>query len=673
MKSYDYRIAIDTGGTFVDAVELNDDGHFKLAKFPTNVNDPANSVLRVIEKLGTPLQRTYMIIYGTTLGINAIIQRKGATTGLITNKGFRDILEIGRGDVPPKFMYDMNYVKPKPLIKRRHIVGIGGRIDYKGEIVQELDAIALRHAVTRLVQDGVQSLAICFLHSYKNPKHEYEALSIIHESLPQLPVSLSCDVAREYREYERTVTTVIDAYVKPIMSNHILRLHHLLREKGFKGLFLIMRSDGGAMSTETATRSPIKTIQSGPAGGVIATVNYAKLLNLDKLISVDFGGTSMDACVVVDRQANVTHQTQVENYPLLLTSYDIRSIGAGGGSKAYLDHGILKVGPESAGAEPGPMCYNRGGVIPTVTDAAVCLGYIDPRRFLNGEMPLNEELAWNGIANQIAQPLGISVREAAAGIFRILVANSSAAVRAITVEEGLDPGEFTMLAFGGAGPMIAPLLARELDIPRVIVPVAPANFSALGMLFADIKSELSITLLEKLDEALMKKIESLFVHMEERLLQVISDLKKYYLNIEIRRSLEMRYVGQEHVLEIDASVLHPGIMANKFNEQHLRRYGHSMDYDIEVVNARLVTIGVLNKPRIYYPFQSADGEFNLKRKAFCLISDQTKTFNVVKRGSLKNGDTIEGPAIIDEGISTTVLHTGQISRVDQHGNLVIDV
>jgi len=675
-----FRVAIDTGGTFVDAIEFDElKNIMRLAKSPTTPSDPVEGVLNVLKKLDTPLEETYMIIYGTTLGLNSILQRKGANTGLITNEGFRDIFEIGRGDVPPKHMYDFNYAKPDPLIKRRNIVGVPGRINYKGEVIKDLDLTAIKSEVDRLIKEnGIQSLAICFLHSYRNPEHEYKALDFIRKHYPLLPVSISCEVVREYREYERTSTTVLDAYIKPIVSNHIARLEKSLRERGFDGIFLIMRSDGGVMSAEAATKSPIRTLQSGPAGGVIGACYYARILGLSKVISIDIGGTSMDACIILDNNANVVHEIRVEHYPILLTTFDIRSIGAGGGSIARLDAKLLTVGPASAGADPGPMCYGRGGKEPTLTDAAVCLGYIDPNNFLYGEMRLNSGLAIEGIKQLIAEPLGISVEDAAAGIFKIMAANTCAAIRQITVEEGMDPAEFTMIGFGGAGPLLASFIAHEIGIPKVIIPTTPAHFSAFGMLMADLRSEMSQTILFKLNNLTIKQVNNLINSMSKKLLKTIEEQSGHYISIEVLKSLELRYVGQEHTLELylkDTDDVDS--IKKRYNELHFKKYGHMMDYDLEIVNARVIVKGILRKPSLNTKIVSGTSNGSThkgtKRMAYCLVSDKFKEFKVLDRHTLDINSYISGPAIIEEGSSTTVIHSNQLLTVDQYGNILVEV
>ncbi len=671
-----FRIGIDTGGTFVDAVELNEETlDFRVAKAPTTPSDPTIGVLNALEKLGTPLEETHIVIHGTTLGVNSIIQRKGATVGLIVNEGFRDIFEIGRGDVPPNYIYDFHYYKRLDFVKRRNIIGVPCRINYKGEETQPLDTDKAKESMRYLVdKQGVGSIAICFLHSYKNPAHEEAVAKLIAEDYPHVTVSPSHEVVREYREYERMSTTVLDAYIKPIVARYLLRLEQALLERGFRGSLLIMRSDGGVMTAKTASKTPLSTVQSGPAGGVIGAAYYTQLLNLNKVITMDIGGTSLDVCVLDDGIAGIIHQSTIEHYPLLLTMYDIRSIGAGGGSIASVHAGLLKVGPESAGAEPGPMCYDRGGSRPTITDAAICLGYIDHVRFLSGDMPLKPELSFKGIREQVADSLGVDVVEAAAGVFKVATTNSIGAIRAITVEEGRDPAEYTLLAYGGAGPLLATTIAHELRIPRVVVPTMPAAFSAWGMLMSDIVYERSQTFLSLLEETSTKDLDTLFSQLEARVLEAILKQDVPRDRIRLQRALELRYLGQEHAIEV---ILRNTASAEEikaeFNNQHYKRYGHSMDEPVQIVNLRVRGTGILPKPIIPKLVRRSEQTVKQSREAYCLIQDRLTDFTIYRRAGLESASKIDGPAIIDEGISTTVLHTGQSLTVDEYGNLLIKV
>jgi len=671
-----FRIGVDTGGTFVDAVEFDEETRkFRMAKSPTTPSDPTIGFLNALQKLGTPLDQTYLILHGTTLGVNAIIQMKGVLTGMITNQGFKDVFEIGRGDVPSASMYDYNYLKPPRIVKRRHIAEIPGRIDHEGNIIRDLDEQAANVALRRLVDDQkVRSIAVSLLHSYKNADHEERIKSIASKTHPNLSVSISSEVVSEYREYERTSTTVLDAYIKPIIAEYLHKLERTLSVNGFKGVLLITRSDGGMMTAATAANSPISTVQSGPAGGVVGGSHLAALTKRQKLITMDIGGTSLDVCVIEDGQANVIHQSQVEHYPLLLTMYDVRSIGAGGGSIATVKTGLLQVGPESAGADPGPMCYGRGGTRPTVTDASVILGYIDPETFLAGDMPLKPELAREGIAEEVVRPLGVDLVEAAAGIMKVTAANSMGAIKQITVEEGRDPAEYALLAFGGAGPLFGAILALELGIPTVIVPSAPAAFSALGMLMSDISYEVSQTDISVLEESSIEGIRKFFAPLESRVRGILLRQEAPFKKVRVHRLLELRYLGQEHSLEIsidDANSVSE--IKASFDAFHFKRYGHKIDDLVEIVNFRARAVGLLEKPDLPKLAKATDATPPpmKRREAYCLTSDKMTDFGVYRREQLKPGHVVEGPAIIDEGVTRTVIHTGQSLNVDEIGNLVI--
>jgi N-methylhydantoinase A len=631
--------------------------------------------MNAVRKLGTPLEETYLILHGTTLGVNAIIENKGARTAIISNEGLSDIFEIGRGDVPAESEYDYNYYKPPRLVKRRHTTGIPGRINYKGEVVKDLDRDAIRARVKHLVEsENVESIAVSLLHSYRNSAHEEAVKEIIHDMYPHLAVSISSNVVSEYREYERTSTTVLDAYIKPIVERYLTKLESTLFANGFKGTLLIMRSDGGVMTARTAANSPISTVQSGPAGGVVGAIYVASLKKENKMITMDIGGTSLDVCVIENGNANVVHETEVEHYPMLQTMYDIRSIGAGGGSIATVQNGLLKVGPESAGADPGPMCYGKGGTRPTVTDAAVVLGYIDPLKFLSGDMSLNSELSIVGIREQIAEPLGVSLEEAASGIMKVTTTNSMGAIRQITVEEGKDPREFSILSFGGAGSLFAALLGKELGIPKIIVPQAPAAFSAWGMLMSDISYEVSQTHISMLEEMTLDSLRNAFVPLEAKVRDALMREKAPYKKIIVSNRVELRYFGQEHSLELRIDNLSSiEAIRNSFDRLHFQRFGHKLKDQVELVNLRARGMGLLEKPRTPKSKRGHNHRPRAteKRNAYCLLTEKSKSFSVYERSSLLPGDQLRGPLIIDEGVTRTVLHTGQSLSVDEFNHLVI--
>jgi N-methylhydantoinase A len=674
------RLAVDIGGTFVDAMEFDaSTSRIRFRKASTTPERPWDGVLEAVRALGSPLVDVDLFIHGTTLGLNAVLERKGARTGIITNEGMRDIFLLGRGDIPASHMYDFKYERPPSLVKRRWIAGVPGRLDYKGRVVTELDEDGVREAARRLVEEHeVESIAICFLHSFRDPTHERRAAEIVRESFPDVAVSISTDIVREHREYERTSTTVLDAYIRPIFERYVNRLEDGLRDEGFDGRFLIMRSGGGAMSAEAAKRSPTFTILSGPAGGIVGASFLAEVLSRDELLSFDIGGTSLDTCVIERGKPVAAFEAKLEHYPLLIPIYDIRTIGAGGGSIAWIDENLLRVGPRSAGAQPGPICYGRGGTEPTVTDAAVCLGYIDPDRFLEGELHLDAEAAEAGLRERIAEPLGMNLEQAAAGVLDVLLARTAGAVRQITVERGRDPRTFSLLAFGGAGPLLATLLAREMGIREVIVPIAPGGFSAWGMLSADVVNDYSRTDLRNLDDVPTDELEALFDAIAEEATASLAAQGIDPAHALLERQLELRYLGQEHgiAVTIDTTIDRATIRA-AFEEAFQARYGHTMDETpLQIFNTRVRGIGTPPRPELQR-LEPADGDPSrallAHRQAFCFDRRKRVEFAIYDRARLAPGDAVHGPAIVDEGTSTTVVHSDQSLSVDDYGHLLIEV
>lgn len=508
-----------------------------------------------------------------------------------------------------------------------------------------------------------------------DPTHEQQAAALIREQYPHVSVSVSTDIVREHREYERTSTTVLEAYIRPIFERYVDALEQGLAERGFRGRFLIMRSGGGSMTADVARTSPTHTVLSGPAGGIVGAAYLADVLGRDNLLTFDIGGTSLDTCVIERGSAAAAFEAQLEHFPLLIPTYDIRTIGAGGGSIAWLDRGLLKVGPQSAGAEPGPVCYGRGGEQVTVTDAAVVLGYLAPDRFLDGEMTLHVEAAHEALTTQIAQPLGLSPQEAAAGIYDVLLARTVGAVRQITVERGNDPRDFSLLAFGGAGPLLAPLLAREMGIREVLVPAAPSGFSAWGMLSADIVNDFSRTVLQGLEDADPTYLEALFQSVEAEALQSLADQRVAPDRAVVERQLELRYQGQEHSLIVTVGMpLQVSAVRESFEALHRSRYGHAMDNPLQIVNVRVRGIGQTQRPALQ---QAPDGDGDPARAlvghrdAFDFGRRATAPFAIYDRDKLVPGDRFDGPALVVDGTSTTVVPTGQHLRVDPHLNLSI--
>lgn len=677
MSDAPFRLAVDIGGTFVDAMELDRrTGAVRFRKASTTPAEPWRGVLDAVTALGTDLARTELFIHGTTLGLNAVLERRGGATGIVTNAGLRDIFLIGRGNVPDDHMYDFQYQRPPGLVQRRHTAGVGGRLNHRGEELEPLDEQQLREVARQLVEDeGVVSIAVCFVHSYLDPRHEQRAAQLLREWYPQVTVAVSTDIVREYREYERTSTTVLEAYIRPIFERYVDELERGLAGRGFAGRFLIMRSGGGSMTSATAKRSPTPTVLSGPAGGIVGGGYVASALGRRNVLTFDIGGTSLDACVIDDGAAVVTHQARLEHFPLLIPTYDIRTIGAGGGSIASIDRGLLKVGPRSAGAAPGPVCYGRGGTEPTVTDASVVLGYVDPESFLAGEMRLRDDLAAEALETAIARPLGLDVTAAAAGVLDVMLARTVGAVRQITVERGHDPREFSLLAFGGAGPLVAPLLAREMGVGEVIVPFAPSGFSAWGMLSADVVTDVSRTRMEVLEEADLDDLRAELAEMGERSLAALAEQGIGPDDALLERRLELRYLGQEHTLLVTVGDdLDPVAVRKAFQELHHGRYGHAMDNKVQILTARVRGIGRTAAPEL--PVVAAgDGDpgraLVKHRRAYDFGRRELADFAVYDRSRLAAGDTFAGPALVDEGTSTTVVHSGQRVRVEEHGYLLI--
>jgi len=671
-----YRVAVDIGGTFVDAIQFDrETGSIKLAKASTTPRHPVDGVIQALEKLSANLNEAEIFVHGTTLGLNAILERKGAITGIITNQNFRDIFEIGRADVPPDHMYDFMYERAPALVKRRCRLGVPARVNAKGEVITPLDETALEAAANKLIESGAQSIAVSFLHSYKNPEHERRAADLLRAKFPNIAVSISSEITREYREYERTATVVLDAYIRPIFESYIAELETAIENKGFVGLFLVMRSSGGAMTSRAAKVTPIFTVMSGPAGGIIGAAYIAQTLNKTRLLSLDYGGTSLDASVIEDGYPLVMHRATLEHFPVLIPIFDIRCIGAGGGSIAWVQEGLLQVGPQSAGAVPGPIAYGKGGVEPTTTDAALVLGYLDPDNFLGGAITLNARASLTGVESRIAKVLGTDAVAAAAGVFDVLIARTVGAIREITVERGKDPKDFSLLVFGGAGPMIAPLLAREMAIPEMIVPNVPAAFSAWGMLMSDLASDASQTNIQPLLEDYMGTVTAGFRDLEEKAKTALRQQGIEDHRQTLHRTLECRYVGQEHTLEVPVNGMHSAEELRKsFDSLHEARYGHATPDVVQVVTLRVRAGSRLEKPslsKLPKASSTTAAAFRGRRPAYCFARREISEFEVYGRSLLAPGHTILGPAIIDEDTSTTVIHSDQQLVVDDYGQLII--
>ena len=671
-----YRLAVDIGGTFVDAVVFDvGSGEWRLEKSFTTPGNAAAGVNAAIKRLGIDCSALDSFIHGTTLGLNTLLEHKGAVTGILTNAGFEDIFEMGRYNRDRTQMYSLEYDVRPPLVPKRMRLGIPCRMNANGDVLQPLDEEAVRAAVRQLVEKWeVQAIAVCYLHAYKNPAHEERTAEIIRVEWPELSVSISSAIVREYREYERTSTTVANAYIQPIFRRYIGSLEATLAEQGFSGSFYITRSGGGALLARDASAVPVHTIFSGPAGGLIGAARLSEILGRANLIAVDIGGTSTDACVVRDGTPTLKYQAELEKMPLMIPAYNICTIGAGGGSIARVEGGLLKVGPQSAGAEPGPICYGRGGQQPTFTDAAVVLGYIDPDNFLGGEVRLDADAAHAGLLKHVAEPLGLTDIEAARGVFDVLLARTVSAIREITVQEGFDPREFSMLAYGGAGPMFVPLVAREMDVREVIMPQAPAGFSAWGMLMTDLVQEYSETCVGLLEHVGLDSLH----RIEQRLAdQAREDLERGGFapaDRTIECAAALRYFGQEHTLD---TVLEDGddlaSLCRRFDAVHKQRYGHTMTDPVQIVHVRVRGIGRTPRPELRTIPRRAAGAPTPRasRKAFCFAHRAMVDFAVYDRDKLRDGDVVPGPAIVEEATTTLAFFSDQHASVDKYGHMFI--
>ena len=669
------RMAVDIGGTFVDALVFNfDDGALEIKKVSTTPKAPHLGVLDGVRKLVDSADSVGEFIHGTTLGLNAILERKGAAVGIIANEGFRDIFELARGNLPFAQMYEFDYEQPKKIVPRFQTVGVEGRINNKGEVIIPLNLDQLKAKVAYLVEEiKVDAIAISFLHSYANSSHEIEARDFISKLHPEIPVSVGSEIAREYREYERTSTAVLDGYIKPVLGQYLLDLQGGLEKDEFKGAFHVMRSGGGAMTVKQAKDAPLLTVLSGPAGGVVGTQYIANETGRKNLISLDIGGTSLDTCVFTKGRPSEVYEADIDHMPVLIPIFDIRTIGAGGGSIAWLDQDLLKVGPQSAGADPGPACYERGGTEPTVTDAALILGYLRPEWFLNGEMHINQSLAEKALQEKICGPLKMSVEEAASSIFRIMVSKNVAAVREITVERGLDPREFSLVGFGGGGPMFAPMIALELDIPEVVIPPVPALFSAWGMLTSDLEYQNSKTILLPLNKNTLPDIQSQINEIATDAQNIMLEQVEGRIPVSVRKYLSLRYQGQEHTLDVEITEDSPiEIIEDSFNKIHSERYGHKFDEKMEVVSVRSRIIGEVRKPELSRIIkQKSSKKEVITTRFFDYSSGNFVEAPVVDRESLAPKQTVEGPIVIKENTAITVIHGGQEAMPDELGLLTV--
>jgi len=678
-------VGIDIGGTFTDLVGF-EDGRIVTSKTSTVPVDPTQGAVTSLQLAGCDISGLDELLHGSTIAINTVLERKGAKTALLTTEGFRDVLLIGRGN--RKDAFNLFFHRPRPLVPRDLTFEVRERMTARGDVFTPLDEAQLEALCERLALLEIDAVAISFLHSYANPAHERAAGEIVARKLPGVFVTLSSDIVREFREYERTSTTTLNAFVGPRVNRYLGRLETSVRDARFRGKIAIMRSNGGTMSIEQARVQPVAMMESGPVAGMIGTGRLAQLLGLDRVIGFDMGGTTAKATFITDGVAPIEEGyiigDEFTGLPMQYPVVDIKEVGTGGGSIAWCDaNGGLHVGPVSAGADPGPACYGRGAKDPVITDADLVLGRLNGDRFLGGAMRLDRALAQEAIRAKVAEPLRLGTIEAALGIVRIADASMSLAVRAVSVNRGIDPRETVMVAFGGAGPLHALAIAREIFIPTVVIPKLPGNFSALGMLMAQWRQDFVRTFYGRLGSIETQAARQAFAEL--RMLGETALTKDGLAPsaAQFAYAADLRYRGQEHTIPIAVDApedltTNTGATVERFNEQHDRRYGHAApDQSIEIVNLRLVVtvprLGDEVAALLTAPWEPTEPAQEQRRPVYFDDPEKPLETRVLWRSSLRAGETVEGPAVIEEANSTILLHPGDRATVHPWGHLIITV
>ena len=683
-----FRVAADVGGTFTDIVAFDEaSGRLAFGKTLTTPARLVEGIVTGVHKAGTSVSAARIFLHGSTIAINTMLERSGAKTALLTTRGFRDIYEIGRINRPQA--YNLFFRKHQPLIKRSLRFEVNERMGAAGQVLEALDETQLADIARQLRELKVQAVAILFFHSYCNPAHELRAKALIESLCPGTYVSASHEISQEYREFERTSTVAANAYIGPRLKTYLGEIQERFAGEKFAGSFYVVQSNGGLFDVAQAQRECIRMLESGPAAGVIGARAVCERLDLDNAIAFDMGGTTAKAGVVLDREVLMAGNIMVGGYdeglPIQIPLIDTQEVGTGGGSIARIeDGGGLRVGPQSAGAAPGPVCYDLGGTEPTVTDANLVLGRLSADNFLGGEMKLNFAKARQALERRIAEPAGISLTEAANGIIRIAATTMSNVVTRVTTERGLNAGDFAMVAYGGAGPLHASIVARELRIPKVIIPPSPGHFSAYGMLMADMRRDFVRTWFRTVDKLDFAEFERLFALMEEEGIQTLSRNVPDRARISCVRAADMRYVGQEHPVEVElpASLFEsrdPSALKRVFDDVHMKRYEfNALGEPAEIVSLHSTVIGMLDKPVTSAIATVASDAVRVpapssRRPVYFTENGAFIDTPVYDREKLLAGHTLNGPALVEEYASTTVLLPGDTLEVSRYGDLVITI
>jgi N-methylhydantoinase A len=684
------RIAVDIGGTFTDMAAFDEaSGELLFGKALSTHGQLVEGIQATLDSAAIDLRDGHLFLHGSTIAINTLLERNGANTALLITEGFRDIYEIGRVNRPDA--YNLFFNKHTPLVKRSLRFEVAERLRADGSTHKALDEAAVRQLARDLGGKGIEAVAVLLLHSYRNPAHEQRVKQILQEELPGAFVCASHELSQEYREFERVSTAVANAYVGPRVSQYLGQLETHLAGKGFDGDFYIVQSTGGLFPVEHARRDCVRMLESGPAAGVIGAQAICAQLGMGDAIAFDMGGTTAKAGVISEGRPLTTGSALIGGYeralPIQIPMMDIHEVGTGGGSIARIETGsALRVGPQSAGSIPGPVAYGRGGTEPTVTDANLLLGRLDADHFLGGELKLDLDACQRQMRERVAKPLGLDPTEAADGILRIAVTQMSHAVKAVTTERGLDAGSFTMVVYGGAGPLHASAIAREIGIRKVLIPYAPGYFSAYGMLFSDLRYDYVRSVFRKLNEVSFEEIEALYKGMEDEGRAALAQSGIEPEGTVIERAADMRYVGQEHAVTVELpNAFFAGkdraAIKRQFDDLHKVRYGTSAPKEpADLVSLRVTVLGTMAKP----PKHSVEaGRAQPEKSALRGIkpvffrgvgsSGGWAQTPVYKRDALRSGNQIDGPALIEEHASTTVVQPGDALRVDELGNLQISI
>jgi N-methylhydantoinase A len=658
-------------------------GELTVTKASSTPKNFADGVMDAIEKGGISLEEANYIVHGSTIVINALTERKGAKTALITTKGYRDVLEIGRANRTD--LYNYYYTKPKPFVPRMYRFEVEERMDKDGNVLVPLNEEQVKNIAAKCKKEGIEAIAVCLLHSYANSEHEEKIKEILMDELPGIEISISSEVIKEWREYERTNTTVFNAYVKPAASRYLDTLKERMKNKGLKIEPYAMQSNGGTATFEMAKINPINIIESGPVGGVIGANELGKIINEKNIITFDIGGTTAKTSLIYNNEVKITTDYRLEQtpiysgYPVKAPIVDIIEIGAGGGSIAWIDSvGNLKVGPRSAGADPGPACYDRGNMEPTLTDANMIAGRIDPDRFLGGKFPINIKKSYEAV-KKIADYYKITVEEAARGIIRIANNNMMNALKLVSVRKGYDPREFIMVAMGGNGAIHSPALGKELKVKKIVIPRYPAVFSAWGMLMTDLRQDFIQTRITKACDDNIELVNEIYDSMIDRALELYENHGIKKEDIIIVKSADIRYVGQEHTVKtpVPANILGSRDMVtirDNFENLHEQYYTFKLpDSPIEFVNFNITAFGKVKKAEIK-PLKIIGKPEDAVRCRNVVDYDEYGKIEVPVyiREKLGAGSEIKGPAIVEEETSVTVLYPDQRLHVDEYGNLIIE-